>query len=546
MDIVSFARYGYAGALVKVEADLRRGIPAIAIVGLPDGAVREARERMRSAIRNSGYEFPRERILINLSPAGLKKEGSSFDLAIALSVLGSAAGLTLPGVAGKVMVLGELELSGAVRPVVAVLAAVSRGLEEGIRQFIVPTGNRREASILREAEIFAVENLSDAMQTLNALAALNADSARDSGELPPAAAKRIPGRGAREGYTVRWGTADSSGGYEDVRGQERLVRALQIAAAGAHHLIVYGPPGCGKTLALRRFPALLPELDEETAIAVTRIHGIAGLPDEAGSEGLRTTPPFREPHQNTSLEGMIGGGKSCRPGEISLAHGGSLFLDEAAQFRTSVLQSLRAPLETGSVTVSRADGTETFPARFQLLAAINPCPCGNFGEERRVCTCDAQAIERYWRRLTAPLLDRIDLRVAVSVPDPESLSAGSAGSAGAAGLETRGFSTGELRQGIARARLAQRKRNGGNDWLNAHLGASDVNRVCALKPRLASLFARGMEKARLSGRGAHGTLKVARTIADMEGAEEIAEEHLLEAIQFRRWSALVPDFLQDY
>lgn len=545
MEIVSFARRGYAGELVKVEADLRRGIPSVDIVGLPDGAVREARERVRAAIRNSGLEYPRERILINLSPASLKKEGSSFDLAIALAVLAAATGLTHRGIPARVMVLGELELSGTVRAVSGILAAVSRGIEEGIREFIVPEGNKAEAAIRREGSLFAVGRLEDAMAALEALA-VSADKRTDNSAtgmpgapIAPETERDSRKASARQDFSIHWTlpAGNEGTGYEEVRGQARLVRALQIAAAGGHHLIAYGPPGAGKTLALKRFPSLLPELGEETAIAVTRIHGIAGAQSGmAGPDGLITRPPFREPHQNTTLEGMIGGGRFCGPGEISLAHGGALFLDEATQFRASVLQALRTPLETGSVTVSRAGITGTFPARFQLLAAINPCPCGNFGAEGRICTCDPTIIERYWKKLTAPLLDRIDLRVQVGLPEAEAI----------AGIEAHGaFSTRALREGIARARVMQWKRNGSADTLNTALTPEAIATHCALSPELARVFVAGLKKARISGRGAHGALKVARTIADMEGSPRIEREHLFEAIQLRRWSVGVPDFLRE-
>jgi len=541
MEIVSFAQRGYAGEIVKVEADLRRGIPAIDIVGLPDGAVREARERMRAAIRNSGLDFPRERILINLSPADLKKEGSSFDLPIALAVL-FAAEEAKPGAPdGTVMILGELELSGAVRPVRGILAAVSRGLENGIRTFMVPNENVAEAEIRREAEVIGVHTLSEAVHRMHAPIACGRSGRGGTGNEKSGSAPSP--------YAVRWcdrGGLDgpASGSFEDVRGQNTLVRALQIAAAGGHHLIAYGPPGCGKTLALGRFPALLPEMDDETAVTVTRIHSIAGILDDertgghhSGRGALLRTPPFREPHQSASLEGMTGGGAQCRPGEISLAHGGVLFLDEAAQFRSSVLQALRVPLETGTVTVSRAGKSDTFPARFQLLLAVNPCPCGNFGTAGRTCTCTSEMIEKYWKKMTAPLLDRIDLRVAVRMPGAADL------------VEKETLTTEGLRREITTAREAQWRRNrtgapvSGDSWLNAHLGPAETGRLCVLAPAVQKLFVRSMEAARLSGRGGHGILKVARTVADLEGEAEIREEHLLEAVQFRRWNGSVPDFL---
>lgn len=576
MDIVSFAHFGYEGEIIKVEADLRRGIPAVDMVGLPDGAVREARERMRAAVRNSGFEFPRDRILINLSPADLRKEGSSFDLSIALAVLAAANGMTRQGADLRVMVLGELELSGTVRPVKGVLAAVSRGLECGIRHYIVPAGNLAEAEIRAGAVSAGVHTLNDAYFALASLLVREARVTEDRGG----------GHDNGGAFTLRWRTETAE--FSEVKGQNRLVRSLQIAAAGGHHLLAYGPPGSGKTLALSRFPALLPLLDGETAVTVTRIHSLAGFPPggspdpgdvchhggytDSGGEccsgggcgersRLLTDPPFREPHPNASLEGIAGGGRLLRPGEISLAHGGVLFLDEAAQFRATVLQSLRAPLETGTITVSRAGKTAQFPARFQLLMAMNPCPCGNYAAKNRICTCAPDAVEKYWRKLGAPLLDRIDLRVAVENPDPEELAgdggcstasvSNAAGDGAAHGART--VSTAALRVAVARARSRQWNRNrreeyryDGMEWLNARLGPADIGKFCTLSPEVRNLFAREMRGGTVSGRGGHGMLKVARTIADMAGSDSINVEHLAEAASFRKWGVSVPDFLQDF
>lgn len=537
MEIVSFAQYGYEGETIKVEADLRRGIPAIDIVGLADGAVREARERMRVAIRNSGLEFPRDRILINLSPADLKKEGTAFDLPIALAVLAAENDLLARAAGKQVMVLGELELSGKVRAVRGVLSAVSHGLHAGIRDFIVPEGNRPEALIPGAARVIGAETLADAASGLIGLVSDETGDTGITGET--GAASRT--NDARQAFRPDVFSLSPVPGYEDIRGQSRLVRALEIAAAGGHHLIAFGPPGCGKTLAISRFPAILPDLDGGTAETLTRIHSIAGIlsPADGAKSALITRPPFRAPHQSASGEGIIGGGRRCGPGEISLAHGGALFLDEAALFRAGVLQALRAPLETGTVTVSRAGRSSTFPARFQLLMATNPCPCGNYGSSGKFCSCTPDMIEKYWRRLAAPLLDRVDLRVPVEMPDPEEFAS-----------EER-FSTEELRKEIGRARNMQWERNavrGGKDiatgWLNAQLAPAEIPEVCALSGRTERLFARCMGDARFSGRGGHGILKVARTIADLEGAEDIGEDHLLEAAQFRRWNDGVPDFLR--
>ncbi len=564
MIIVSFSRYGYEGEIIKVEADLRRGIPAIDIVGLPDGAVREARERMRAAIRNSGFEFPRERILINLSPADLKKEGSSFDLPIALAVLGIAQGICgsdesaqCGGTDGgklrepRVMVLGELELSGTVRPVRGILSAVSRGIAEGITDFIVPEGNLAEATIRHEASVTGVGTL---IEAVSALRSFRVSGGGDFGNAPGMPVRRSS-RTQADSFDPGRFPETGEPGFEDVRGQPVLVRAIEIAAAGGHNLVAYGPPGCGKTLALARMPALLPDMDGATAITATRIHSIAGtLPDE---RTILARPPFRTPHTSASIEGMTGGGKRLIPGEISLAHGGTLFLDEAALFRATVLQALRAPLETGTVTVSRAGKAATFPARFQLLMTMNPCPCGNFGAPGAVCTCAPDAVEKYWRRLAAPLLDRIELRIAVGRPPAGELASGD------------GFSTGELRKEIAGARRIQWERARGRtrperdiwtdsaepepcaqefaapDWLNANLTVAGIARHCALGAKEEKIFVECMKTARFSARAGHGVLKVARTIADLAGKSAIGEEHLLEAARLRQWGPFVPDFLRE-
>ncbi len=557
MVITSFARVGYEGEIVKVEADLRRGIPAIDIVGLPDGAIREARERIRAAIRNSGFDYPRERILINLSPASLKKEGSSFDLPIALAVLGTAAGMTADAGGSRVMVLGELELSGTVRPVQGILAAACLGAEEGIEDIILPAGNGDEARVCGNARVHGVRTLAEAFHALSTLS-----------PRPPRAARRQGERetGPRDYHAAFMPYRE---GFEVVHGQGRLVRALEIAAAGGHHLLAYGPPGCGKTLAIRKFPLLLPGLDRETAITVTRIYGIAGLPlpsreyggesdfagaacaprdgesgtrDHPGPLPLANVPPFRAPHQGASLEGMTGGGTRLKPGEISLAHGGALFLDEAPQFRTNVLQALRGPLESGNVTVSRAGITVAYPARFQLLLSMNPCPCGNYGTPDRACVCPPDAVERYWKRLAAPLLDRIDLRVRAGIPAGREMA-----------VPERAADTEELRRriGLARSRQWRRReetRAGssageGGTWLNAHLGPEETERVCALGKAERAAYSGILTEGRLSGRGAHGILKVARTLADLADSERIEVSHLEEAWDLRKREDGAPDIL---
>ncbi len=529
MEIFGFSPFGYEGELVKVEADLRRGIPAVEIVGLPDGAVREARERMRAAIRNSGLEFPRERILINLSPADLRKEGSGFDLPIALAVLAASGGTGVLSEADLgILIVGELELSGAVRPVRAVLAAVSQARERGIHYVMVPAGNREEAGIQSGCAVIAVTSLAEAVERMTELTRRPPSQGQLLTGYPISGTAHPENSGIRAAH---WSAPDADTELSDIRGQNKLLRAMQVAAAGGHSLIAYGPPGCGKTLALRRFQSLLPDLDQGTALTVTRIHSIAGLLRERPiSELLIRRPPLREPHQGASVEGITGGGRLCLPGEISLAHGGALFLDEAGQFKTSVLQALRVPLETGSVTVSRAGRISTYPSRFQLLLAVNPCPCGNYTAKDRVCTCTPEMIDQYWRKFSAPLLDRVDIRIPVQSPEPEEL-------AGNATVDTAA-----LRTAIALARNTQAKRLPAGT-LNACLESADIGRYCKLTEETRSLFVRGARLSGISGRGAHSVLKVARTIADMEAEKEIGPYHIMEAFQLRRWQSGLPDFL---
>ena len=575
MTIMSFASFGYEGEIIKVEADLRRGLPIVDIVGLPGSAVKEARERMRAAIGNSELPFPQERILINLSPADQKKEGSGFDLPIALAVLQTDCALNVP-----VMVIGELELSGRVRPVRGVLGALISGSAAGIDYFIVPKENEAEARIQQGVRIYGVETLREALECLYAIET----ELRTGKDCESNGDGKNGGAPAREaiGYTgnsistaASWSEpsqADAAantgtgGFFEEVYGQRELVRALHIAAAGGHSVLAYGPPGCGKTLSMQRFSSLLPDLDPKTAEEVTHIYSIAGLlPRAHGHDVLIKRPPFRMPHPNASLEGMIGGAGKCMPGEISLAHGGTLFLDEAVQFKQTVLQTLRAPLETGTVTLSRAGRASTFPARFQLLMALNSCPCGNLGADGKVCTCMPAVVEQYWKKLTAPLIDRIDLRIPVFPPQAYGLP------------EKPCYNTADMRKKIAASDNIQRERyaaylrkglNGGAagtpvnnktdgispsytvqstgvqlSYKNVHLTPSALSAVCPLTGDAERIFTHNAEKRELSGRGSHAILKIARTIADLAQEEVIAAPHVEEAIRLREWSSFLPFFM---
>ena len=574
MTIMSFASFGYEGEIIKVEADLRRGLPIVDIVGLPGSAVKEARERMRAAIGNSDLPFPQERILINLSPADQKKEGSGFDLPIALAVLQTDCALDVP-----VMVIGELELSGRVRPVRGVLGALISGAAAGIGYFIVPKENEAEARIQQGVHIYGVETLREALECLYAieteLRTENNSESNTGGKNGGAPAREAIGHtGNSISTAASWSEpsqADAAantgtgGFFEEVYGQRELVRALHIAAAGGHSVLAYGPPGCGKTLSMQRFASLLPDLDPKTAEEVTHIYSIAGLlPHIHGHDVRIKRPPFRMPHPNASLEGMIGGAGKCMPGEISLAHGGTLFLDEAVQFKQTVLQTLRAPLETGTVTLSRAGRASTFPARFQLLMALNSCPCGNLGADGKVCTCMPAVVEQYWKKLTAPLIDRIDLRIPVFPPQAYGLP------------EKPCYNTADMRKKIAASDNIQRERyaaylhkglNGGAagtpvnekvvapslactsqsaaqlSYKNVHLTPSALSAVCPLTGEAERIFTHNAEKRELSGRGSHAILKIARTIADLAQEDVIAAAHIEEAIRLREWSSFLPFFM---
>jgi len=517
MQIYSFSPFGYEGSMVSVEVDIRRGIPAIDMVGLADGAVKESRERMKSAIRNSGYDFPDERVLISLSPADLKKEGAGFDLPVALGVL-CAAGKKDFGqeaaVGEDILVLGELELSGALRPVRAVHAAASSARAAGIEYCLVPAANANEAREALGMKVFGAQNLREAFEALFDKSLFTDSKSERAPDSVPKGCVEIEG--------VLFPPVYDGCGFEELYGQEELVRACAIAAAGGHNLLAFGPPGCGKSLTLQRFSSLLPLLTEEEAQSVTRIHSIAGL--MGPSQGLVRIPPFRQPHMSASVEGMCGGGVQCRPGEISLAHNGALFLDEAAEFRSSVLQMLRVPLESQKIALSRAGRTAVYPANFQLLMASNPCPCGNYGSDKKVCLCSARSIELYWKKFSAPLLDRIDLRVRVDLPDQDGAS------------RPLGCSTDDLRLPIARAVKAQRSRQA---CKNARLRPEEIPEICKLSSQAQSLLQDAACRYDFSPRAIASCKKIARTIADMEQSPQIAAEHMAEAVDLRKVTGIL-------
>ncbi|MBQ8679318.1 MAG: YifB family Mg chelatase-like AAA ATPase [Treponema sp.] len=545
MTIFSFSPFGYEGSLVTVEVDLRRGIPAIDIVGLADNAVKESRERMRSAIRNSGFDFPMERVLISLSPADLKKEGAGFDLALALAVL-AAQDEKKDFDKEPVLVMGELELSGTIRPVKAVHAAASTAFQAGITKCVVAASNAAEAREVAGMKVFGAMNLTEAYDALlkpDLFTSLTDDTTQ---AFVPKDCVEVKG--------VLFPPETVGINFSDILHQKNLIRALQIAAAGGHNLLAFGAPGCGKTLALSRFSELLPLLTVEEAQSITRIHSIAGL--LSPSQPLMRIPPFRMPHQSATLEGVCGGGVNCRPGEISLAHNGVLFLDEAAEFRTSVLQMLRVPIETGAISISRAGRTTIYPARFQLLLATNPCPCGNYSSKSRVCMCSAKAVTQYWKKFSAPLLDRIDIRVNVENEAQEAALAENVHPCEACTeqencqdcgkikryidkSDKERVTTAELRKEIAVATAIQRKRQGKK---NACLSPQEILDFCKLGRDEQTILDTAIFNNDFSQRAVSSILKLSRTIADMSGSEQIKTVHLLEAILLRKSSGAMAEF----
>ena len=496
MTIVSYAPGGFHGHIVTVEVDCRTGIPGTDIVGLPGSEVREARDRVRVAIRRSGFVYPVCRILVNLSPADIPKSGNGFDLAIAAAILVSSGQLPEPQL--PTMVMGELHLDGRVGGVRGVLAAVSEAAAGGVSCSIVPAANLAEGSAVAPGSVFGVQRLRDIHAVL-------------SGE---AESPSITAAGNPLGEQ-----ATQFGDYASLRGHAVLKRVIEIAAAGAHNLLVVGPPGAGKTMGVSLMPSVLPPLTRDEAVEVTRLRSLAG--EDIPSDGLVRVRPFRAPHHNSTVEGLLGGGRTVVPGEVSLAHKGVLFLDEALEFGRQSLQSLREPLERRRVLLSRAGHRYWFPAEFQLALASNPCPCGHLGRSDRRCMCSLTDVDRYWRRLGAPLLDRIELRLFVQ--------------GGAVGDLPRTDTSGQMRFRVERAIAAQEGRCLRNEvFRNSRLSPAAVSRTCRMTGEASRGLAAASSRIGLSARAWMGVTKVARTIADLDGETTICESHVYEAVQHRR------------
>lgn len=498
MSIYSFSPFGFEGSLVNVEVDLRRGIPAVDIVGLADGSIKESRERVRSAICNSGIQFPAERVLISLSPADLKKEGAGFDLPLAMGIIAAQYQLHIDE---PIFTMGELELGGNIRPVRAMEAGLSTAWESGIRYAIMPYGVDKSA-VPSGVKIRYVKNLNDVYYTLQEASEGNFRDFEDT------EVKSINDE-------IRFTDTDEEYGtpLDEIKGMNGLKWAMAVAVAGRHNIMAWGAPGCGKTMTLQCMPQLMPNLMASEAQSVQRIYSIAGL--LSPNRPCVTQRPFRMPHQTCSIEGMCGGGPNCRPGEITLAHNGVLFLDEAAEFRTSVLQMLRVPLENKNITLCRAGRTIVYPANFQLAMAVNPCPCGNYGNKEKICLCSAKSIELYWRKFSGPLLDRVDIRFSCDKED-----------------NTPPLSLEVLRSAIKGAWEKQLKRQG---KLNAELGPEEIEQYIKLDKLAEKTLTHYASENELSPRAIASLKKLARTIEDMAiGNEEVCDVSMNRAISLRK------------
>ena len=498
--IFSVGLLGLSGCIIETEADISFGLPAFDIVGLPDAAVKESKERVRSAISNTGFEFPMKRVTINLAPGDMKKEGPGFDLPIAVSVLITDGQIAAENAENYVF-FGELSLGGELRPVTGALPMVLCAKENGIKKCILPFENAAEAAVVKDMQIFGAKTLADVVNHLSGEALISPT--------------------ACDGEKLFEESSQSVLDFSDVKGQSNVKRALEIAAAGGHNCLMIGSPGSGKTMLAQRLPGILPKMSFDEAIEVTKIHSVAGT--LKGGTALLTARPFRNPHHTTSSVALSGGGRVPRPGEISLAHNGVLFLDELPEFRKDALEALRQPLEDGEVNISRVNATITSPCRFMLVAAMNPCPCGYFGDPKRRCTCTPTQISKYLGKISGPMLDRIDLHIDVAPVEYAHITS-----------TEKQESSAEVRARVNRARELQRERYKEYDiYCNAQLTSKLMEKYCALGEKESEMLSAAFDRMGLTARAYSRIVKVARTIADLAGEEKISVLHIAEALQYR-------------
>ena len=489
---------GIGGYEVLLEVYISNGLPAFDVVGLPDAAVREARERVRAAIKNNGYRFPVSRMTVNLAPADKKKAGTLYDLPMFIGILAADGDIDEPG--DDCAFIGELSLSGELRPVYGALPMAIAAARCGVKKLFVPADNAAEAAFADGMSVYPVKNVDELLRLM-----------RGEVNIEPAAAPALD--------TLMEHMPD----FSEVKGQENVKRALEIAAAGGHNILIVGPPGAGKSMMAKRLPGILPDMSRGEMIQSTEIYSVAGLTSR--EHPIVSMRPFRAPHHTVSAAGLSGGGTSPRPGEISLAHNGVLFLDELPEFRSDVLEVLRQPLEDGEVTVSRVAGTVTYPSRFMLVCAMNPCKCGWYGHPSGRCRCTERDVRRYHSKISGPLLDRIDLIVEVPALDYEELSRRSSAERSA-----------DIKKRVNAAREIQRRRFGGDGTMcNAHIGSREMSEICALDAEGEALMHAAFDSMRLSARSYDRILRVARTIADLDGQKNISAEHIAEAIQYRTY-----------